>query len=133
MKEGCALILSVQTRPGFGTGRRVCQSESGDMSPQSKFREPCSVGLMKYGLHDVFGETPKTSRGTRALPTKIGTPKPSKSLQNFPISRRQRGLFIVSDHSSHPPHSAGLLSGESDKLAVNSFKLRRKWELCRPG
>jgi hypothetical protein len=35
-KFGNALIWSAQARLRFGTGRHVCQSESGDMSPQSK-------------------------------------------------------------------------------------------------
>jgi hypothetical protein len=36
-------------------------------------------GLKEYGLHDVFGETPKTARETRALPF---------SLYNSPVAQK---------------------------------------------
>jgi hypothetical protein len=41
---------------------------AGSCRPRHDFQPLFLLRLRKYGLYEVFGETPKTARGTRALP-----------------------------------------------------------------
>ena len=66
LKSGNVLFWSARTRPRLGTGRPVFQSESGDLSPHSKFGHGLSrEDSVEMGSADrwpvVFGGPPNTS------------------------------------------------------------------------